>query len=323
MLPEHSRSLALELVRVTEAAALAAARYMGRGDNHIVDQVAVDAMRHALQSIEAEGRVVIGEGEKDNAPMLYCGEMVGNGEPPLLDVAVDPIDGTRSLASGRLNSLAAIAASPRGTMLDPGRSMYMDKLAVGPKCRGLLDITQPVSENLRILAEAEECEMRDLTIVIMDRVRNEQLIADVRACDARIRLIKECDVAAALMTCWEHTGIDLLLGIGGSPEGILAACAVRALGGDFQGRLVTFPGEANDWNKFELGKPLYVDDLIASDNVLFAATGVTDGELLKGIEYFGGGAISESLVIRGHSGTVRRVQTTHRLGKLKQFIDGC
>jgi len=321
MLPEHSRSLALELVRVTEAAALAAARFMGRGDNHIVDQVAVDAMRQALHSIEAEGRVVIGEGEKDNAPMLYCGEMVGTGEPPLLDVAVDPIDGTNSLASGRLNSLSAIAAAPRGTMLDPGRSMYMDKLAVGPKCKGLIDITNPVAENLRILAKAEECEVQDLTVVIMDRVRNEQLIADVRESGARIRMIKECDVAAALMTCWEHTGIDLLLGIGGSPEGILAACAVRALGGDFQGRLVSFPKGETDWDNFELSEPLYVDDLIASDNVLFAATGVTDGELLKGIEYFGGGAISESLVIRGHTGTVRKVQTTHRLGKLKQFMD--
>ena len=206
-------------------------------------------------------------------------------------------------------------------MLDPGRSMYMDKLAVGPKCKGLIDITNPVAENLRILAKAEDCEVRDLTVVIMDRVRNEQLIADVRESGARIRMIKECDVAAALMTCWEHTGIDLLLGIGGSPEGILAACAVRALGGDFQGRLVSFPKGETDWDNFELSDPLYVDDLIASDNVLFAATGVTDGELLKGIEYFGGGAISESLVIRGHTGTVRKVQTTHRLGKLKQFID--
>jgi len=320
MLPQHSRNLALELVRVTEAAALAAARYMGRGDDHVVDQAAVDAMRFALQSVQADGRVVIGEGEKDNAPMLYCGEAVGTGQPPQLDVAVDPIDGTRSLAAGRSNSISAIAAAPRGTMLDPGRAMYMNKLAVGPKARGLLDITSPVAENLEILAKAEECQVADLTVVIMDRPRNKKLIEDVRACDARIRMIKECDVAAALMTCWEHTGIDLLLGIGGSPEGILAACAVRALGGDIQGQLVTFHGDSIDWDGFDLGSPLYADDLVTSDHVLFAATGVTDGELLKGVEYFGAGAVTESIVIRGLSGTVRRIQTTHRLGKLKQML---
>jgi len=321
MLPEQSRSLALEMVRVTEAAALAAARFMGRGDSHMVDQAAVDAMRIALRAVQVDGTIVIGEGEKDNAPMLFCGESVGTGVLPKLDVAVDPIDGTRSLAAGRPNSISAIAASPRGTMLDPGRAMYMNKLAVGPKCKGLLDITSPVANNLEILAAAEECAVADLTVVIMDRVRNSSLIEDVRACGARIRMIKECDVAAALMTCWEHTGIDLLLGIGGSPEGLLAACAVRALGGDFQGQLVTFPHDSIDWESYELGTPLYVDDLIASDHVLFAATGVTDGELLKGIEYFGGGAISESIVIRGLTGTVRRVQTTHRIGKLKHLMD--
>ncbi|MBN1858325.1 class II fructose-bisphosphatase [Candidatus Bipolaricaulota bacterium] len=321
MLPQHSRNLALELVRVTEAAALAAARFMGRGDSHAVDRAAVDAMRTALQSVDADGRVIIGEGEKDNAPMLYCGEMVGTGEAPKLDVAVDPIDGTRSLAAGRLNSISAIAASPRGTMLNPGRSMYMNKLAVGPKCKGLLDITHSVAENLKILADAEACDIADLTVVIMDRPRNQALVDDVRACGARIRLIQECDVAAALMTCWDHTGIDLLLGIGGSPEGILAACAVRALGGDFQGQLVTFPHEKTDWDDYELGEPLYVNDLVASEHVLFAATGVTDGELVKGIEYFGGGAISESIVIRGLTGTVRRIQTTHKLSKLEQLLE--
>jgi len=322
MLPQHSRNLALELVRVTEAAALAAARLMGRGDSHAVDQAAVDAMRTALREVDMDGRVIIGEGEKDNAPMLYCGENVGTGELPKLDVAVDPIDGTRSLAAGRLNSIAAIAAAPRGTMLDPGRSMYMNKLAVGPKGKGLLDITRPVAENLKALADAEACKVDDLTVVIMDRPRNQPLVDDVRACGARIRLIRECDVAAALMTCWDHTGIDLLLGIGGSPEGILAACAVRALGGDFQGQLVTFPGGETDWDSYQLGTPLYVNDLVASEHVLFAATGVTDGELTKGIEYFGGGAISESIVIRGASGTVRRIHTTHRLDKLEQILNG-
>jgi len=320
MLPQHSRNLALELVRVTEAAALAAARFMGRGDSHIVDQAAVDAMRIALRSVQVEGRVVIGEGEKDDAPMLFCGEVVGTGEPPLLDIAVDPIDGTNSLAAGRPNSISAIAASPRGTMLDPGRAMYMNKLAVGPKCRGLLDITRPVAENLEILANVEECQVADLTVVIMDRPRNQTLIDGVRACGARIRMIKECDIAAAVMTCQEHTGIDMLLGIGGSPEGILGACAVRALGGDFQGQLVSFQDDVIDWDVFNLGDPLYVDDLVASDHVLFAATGVTDGELLKGIEYFGGGAESDSIVIRGLTGTVRKIHTTHKLGKLKQMM---
>jgi fructose-1,6-bisphosphatase II len=199
--------------------------------------------------------------------------------------------------------------------------MYMNKMAVGPKARGLVDITYPVAENLEALAKAEACEVTDLTVVIMDRARNEKLINDVRACGARIRMIKECDVAAALMTCWEHTGIDLMLGIGGSPEGLLAACAVRALGGDFQAQLVTFPNDVIDWDTFTLGDPLYADDLVASDHVLFAATGVTDGELLKGVEYFGGGAVTESIVIRGSSGTVRRIQTTHRLRKLKQLMD--
>ncbi|MBU1048796.1 class II fructose-bisphosphatase [Candidatus Bipolaricaulota bacterium] len=321
MLPQHSRNLALELVRVTEFAALAAARFMGRGDSHVVDQVAVDAMRTALQSVQVDGRIVIGEGEKDNAPMLYCGESVGTGVPPLLDFAVDPIDGTRSLAAGTLNSISVIAASPRGTMLDPGRAMYMNKMAVGPKARGLVDITRPVAHNLRVLAKAESCDVADLTVVIMDRPRNETLIDDVRACGARIRMIKECDVAAALMTCWEHTGIDLMLGIGGSPEGLLAACAVRALGGDFQAQLVTFPHDIINWDGFSLGDPLYVDDLVASDHVLFAATGVTDGELLKGVEYFGGGAVTESIVIRGLTGTVRRMQSTHRLKKLERLMD--
>jgi len=320
MLSQHSRNLALELVRVTESAALAAARYMGRGDSHLVDQVAVDAMRSALQSVQMDGRIVIGEGEKDNAPMLFCGESVGTGVPPLLDFAVDPIDGTRSLAAGTSNSIAVISASPRGTMLDPGRAMYMKKMAVGPKARGLVDITWPVAKNLEALAQAEACEVADLTVVIMDRPRNETLIDDVRACGARIRMIKECDVAAALMACWEHTGIDLLLGIGGSPEGLLSACAVRALGGDFQAQLVTFPDNVIDWDNFSLGESLTVDDLVASDHVLFAATGVTDGELLKGVEYFGGGAVTESIVIRGVTGTVRRMQSTHRLGKLERLI---
>ncbi len=323
MLPQHTRNLALELVRVTESAALAAARYMGRGDSHVVDQVAVDAMRIALQSVQADGRIVIGEGEKDNAPMLYCGESVGSGAPPSLDFAVDPIDGTRSLAAGTLNSISAIAAAPRGTMLDPGRAMYMNKLAVGPKARGKVDITRPVADNLTALAEAEACDVADLTVVIMDRARNHPLIEQVRACGARIRMIKECDVAAALMTCWEHTGIDLLLGIGGSPEGLLAACAVRALGGDFQAQLVSFPEGVINWDSFTLGDPLYVDDLVASDHVLFAATGVTDGELLKGVEYFGGGAVTESIVIRGSTGTVRRMQATHRLKKLERLMDEC
>ena len=316
------RGLALELVRVTEAAALAAARLMGRGNTDAVDQAAVDAMRRALALIHIDGLVVIGEGAKDRAPMLHCGEAVGTGSPPQLDVAVDPVDGTRALAKGGTNTISAIAASPRGTMFDPGISVYMNKLAVGPIAKGKLDIVAPVSSNLESLAQAKKCEVRDLTVVILDRPRHDKLVGEVRACGARIRLIQECDIAAALMTCWGETGIDLLLGIGGSPEAVLAACALRALGGELQCQIVRPLSPTLSWtDEYELGDPLDLDDLVSSDDVLFAATGVADGELLPGVDYFGKGAVTESLVIRGLTGTVRRVRATHRLDKLEQLFD--
>ena len=295
---------------------------MGRGDTDAVDQAAVDAMRRALASVRVDGLVVIGEGAKDRAPMLHCGESVGTGDPPQLDVAVDPVDGTRALAKGGTNTIAAIAASPRGTMFDPGSSMYMNKLAVGPIAKGKLDIVAPVSSNLESLAQAKKCEVRDLTVVILDRPRHDKLISEVRACGARIRLIQECDIAAALMTCWEETGIDLLLGIGGSPEAVLAACALRALGGDLQCQSVRPLCPTLSWtDEYELDDPLNLDDLVSSDDVLFAATGVADGELLPGVDYFGNGAVTESLVIRGLTGTVRRVRATHQLDKLEQLFD--
>lgn len=317
-----TRNLALELVRVTEAAAMAAGRFMGRGDKAAADQAAVEAMRYMLASVEMDGIVVIGEGEKDEAPMLYNGERVGTGAPPEVDIAVDPIDGTRPLATGNLNAISTVAIAPRGTMFDPGPFVYMDKLAVGPAAKGKVDITAPVHVNLAAVARAKGDRVEDLTVIILDRPRHERLIADVRRCRARIRLIPDGDVAAALMTAWPESGIDVLLGIGGTPEGVLAACALRAMGGEIQGRLV-----ARDEDELRRGRDLgydfdrilTMDDLVASDDVCFAATGITDGELLRGVKYSGGGATTDSLVVRGLSGTVRQVRAIHRLEKLNRI----
>jgi len=317
-----TRNLALELVRVTEAAALAAGRYMGRGDKNAVDRAAVTAMRFVLNSVEMDGTVVIGEGEKDRAPMLFCGERVGTGSPPKVDIAVDPVDGTTPLAMGNWNAISAIALAPRGTMFEPGPFVYMDKIAVGPEARGTIDIDAPVKDNLAAIAKAKGDKVRDLTTVILDRPRHEALIGDVRAAGARIRLIPACDIAAALMTAWESSHIDVLLGIGGSPEAILSACALRAMGGEIQCRLVA--RSENEQRRgleegFELDRVLRHDDLVASDDVFFAATGVTDGELLRGVDYSGGGASTESLVVRGKTGTIRHVHASHRLDKIKQL----
>ncbi len=317
-----TRNLALELVRVTEAAALAAGRYMGRGDKNVVDQCAVTAMRLVLSTVQMDGTVVIGEGEKDSAPMLFCGERVGTGEPPEVDIAVDPVDGTTPLAMGTLNAISAVALAPRGTMFNPGPLVYMDKIAVGPEARGKIDINAPVADNLANVARAKGDKIRDLTVVILDRPRNERLISKVRGCGARIRLIPACDIAAALMTASESSHIDILLGIGGSPEAILAACALRAMGGEIQGRLVARNEEerrAGQEHGFDLDRVLTHDELVASDDVFFAATGVTDGELLRGVDYSGGGAVTESLVVRGLTGTIRHVRAKHRLDKLKQI----
>lgn len=317
-----TRNLALELVRVTEAAALAAGRFMGRGDKEGADRAAVEAMRHMLASVDMDGVVVIGEGEKDEAPMLYRGERVGTGAPPQVDIAVDPIDGTRPLATGNLNAISTVALAPRGTMFDPGPFVYMDKIAVGPLARGKVDLGAPVEANLRAIARAKGDRVEDLTVIILDRPRHAELIAEVRRLRARIRLIPDGDVAAALMTAWPESGIDVLLGIGGSPEGVLAACALRAMGGEIQGRLV--PRSEDERRRgLELGydfdRILTTDDLVASDDVCFAATGITDGELLRGVKYSGGGATTESLVVRGLSGTVRRIHAAHRLEKLNRL----
>lgn len=317
-----TRNLALELVRVTEAAALAAGRFMGRGDKEAADRAAVEAMRFMLASVDMDGVVVIGEGEKDEAPMLYRGERVGTGAPPQVDIAVDPIDGTRPLATGNLNAISTVALAPRGTMFDPGPFVYMDKIAVGPVARGKVDLSAPVEANLRAIARAKGDRVEDLTVIILDRPRHAELIAEVRRLKARIRLIPDGDVAAALMTAWPESGIDVLLGVGGSPEGVLAACALRAMGGEIQGRLV--PRNEDERRRgLELGydfdRILTVDDLVASDDVCFAATGITDGELLRGVKYSGGGATTDSLVVRGLSGTVRRVQAVHRLEKLNRL----
>jgi len=313
------RNLALELVRVTEAAALAAGRWMGRGDREGCDQAAVNAMRLILSTIDMDGVVVIGEGEKDEAPMLYNGERIGNGRPPQVDVAVDPIDGTRLLSLGRGNALSVVALSERGTMFNPGPIVYMDKIAVGPEAKGVIDIRAPVVENLRRVAAAKHKDVDDLTAVILERPRHERLISEVRAAGARIRLITDGDVAGAVMAAIEGTGVDILLGIGGTPEGVIAACALKCLGGEIQGLL--WPRDEAERQRalaagYDLDKVLTTDDLVQGDNVFFAATGITDGELLRGVRYFGAGAKTHSLVMRSRSGTVRYIEATHRWDKL-------
>ena len=317
-----TRNLALELVRVTEAAALAAGRWVGRGDKISADQAAVDAMRLMLNTIEMDAVIVIGEGEKDEAPMLYNGEQLGTGEPPEVDIAVDPIDGTRPTAMGLPNALATVAIAPRGTMFDPGPFVYMNKIAVGPEAKGVVDIEAPVEVNLRRIAQAKGKEVRDLMVVILDRPRHTELIAEVRRLGARISLIPDGDVAGALMTAMPESGVDVLLGIGGTPEGVLAACALRAMGGEIQGKLYARNederrrGEAMG---YDFDKVLTMDDLVASDDVFFAATGITSGSLLQGVKYEAEGARTHSLVVRGLTGTVREIFAFHRLPKLRQI----
>ncbi|MGE5249697.1 MAG: class II fructose-bisphosphatase [Bacteroidota bacterium] len=314
-----TRNLALDLARVTEAAALAAGRWMGRGKKEAADLAAVEAMRLVLSTVAIDGIIVIGEGEKDKAPMLYNGEKVGNGTGPRVDVAVDPIDGTRPLAFGRTNSIATVALAPHGTMFDPGPFVYMNKIAVGPQAKGKINIEAPIIENLEAIAKANDKDLEDLTTIILDRPRHEHMIAEIRKAGARIRLIPDGDVAAALMTAWPDSGVDVLLGIGGTPEGVLAACALRAMGGEIQGKLY-----ARDQDELRRGreagydfeKILTMDDLVSSEDVFFAATGITDGELLQGVRYFGEGASTDSLVVRGLTGTVRQIVARHRMDKL-------
>ncbi|MGE5375176.1 MAG: class II fructose-bisphosphatase [Bacteroidota bacterium] len=319
---EPTRNLGLELARVTEAAALAAARFMGRGDKEAADGAAVNAMRTVLQTVDMNGIIVIGEGEKDNAPMLYNGENVGNGLAPDVDVAVDPIDGTRPLAFGRTNSLATVAIAPRGTMFDPGPFVYMNKIAVGPEARGTIDIEKSITENLHAIAKAKRKDVEDLTTIILDRDRHKEMVAEIRKAGARIRMIPDGDVAAALMTAWPNSGVDVLLGVGGTPEGVIAACALRAMGGEIQGKL--YARDEDELRRgreagYDFEKILTMDDLVSSEDVFFAATGITDGELLKGVRYFGDGASTDSLVVRGLTGTVRQIVATHRIDKLRQL----
>jgi fructose-1,6-bisphosphatase II len=316
------RNLAMELVRVTEAAAMAAGRWMGRGNKEAADQAAVDAMRLVLNTVDMDGVIVIGEGEKDEAPMLYNGEVLGSGKPPRVDIAVDPIDGTTILSLGRSGALAVVALSERDTMYDPKCVFYMEKIAVGPEATGVIDINAPVDVNLRNIARAKRKDIDDLTVVILDRPRHADLIRHVREFGARIRLISDGDIAGATMTAIADTGIDVLMGIGGSPEAVVGACALRCLGGDMQCKL--WPRNEEERQKaaeagMDLDQVLTIDDLVQGTNVFFAATGITDGELLEGVRYFGGGAKTHSVVMRSKSGTVRFVEATHRWDKLMRF----
>jgi fructose-1,6-bisphosphatase II len=314
------RNLALEAVRVTEAAALASARLMGRGDEKAADQAAVDAMRRAFDSVGISGTVVIGEGERDEAPMLFIGEQVGAGGPEI-DIALDPLEGTTLTATGGPNALSVIAMAEKGGFLH-APDTYMEKIAVGPKAKGAIDITASPARNLKAIADALRVYVQDLTVVILNRPRHEQLIREVQQAGTRIKLIPDGDVSAAIATCFESTGVDVLMGIGGAPEGVIAAAAIRCTGGDMQGRLVP---RNND--EIERAKRMGITDIskvytleeLARGNVMFAATGVTDGDFLKGVRFFGGGATTSSVVMRSQTRTVRYIQTTYHLDLKPQY----
>lgn len=308
-------NLALELVRVTETAALAASTWVGRGDKDAADGAAVAAMRKMINTVDMSGVIVIGEGEKDNAPMLHNGEEVGNGSGPVCDVAVDPIDGTTLTSNGLNGAVSVIALAPRGTMFDPKGAFYMNKIVTGPEAASVVDITAPAGENVRRVAKAKGVDVSDITVIVLDRPRHAQLLKELRAAGARIRLIRDGDVAAAIETARIGTGIDILMGIGGTPEGVVTAAAMRALGGVIQGQLMpqsdSEKASAKDAGH-DLSKIYSTNDLVASDDVFFSATGITDGELLRGVRHTAFGAISHSLVVRGRSKTVRIIETEHR-----------
>lgn len=317
-----TRNLALDLVRVTEAAAMAAGRHMGRGDKEAGDGAAVDAMRLMLNNVDIDGVVVIGEGEKDEAPMLFNGERLGSGQGPKVDIAVDPIDGTRLLALGRANSIATVAMAERGSIFDPGPIVYMYKIAVGAAARGAIDIEASVTDNLKAVARAKGLDLDDLTVVILDRPRHEEIIAEIREAGARIRLITDGDVAGAIMAARPGTGIDMLIGIGGTPEGVLAAAALACLDGEIQGRLHPRDEEEAKLAReggYDLERVLTMQDLVNSEDIFFAVTGITDGELVDGVKYIAGGARTHSLVMRAKSGTIREIRATHRWEKLMTF----
>ena len=312
----------MELVRVTESAALAAARWVGRGNKDGADAAAVEAMRLSLSSVQMDGVVVIGEGEKDHAPMLFNGEKVGDGHEPLVDVAVDPIDGTTLTSKGLDNALSVIAVGERGTMFDPGPSFYMQKIAVGPECVGAIDITASVTQNLRWIAKSKQESVRDLTVVILDRPRHADLIDEVRASGARIRMITDGDVYGAIASAWPGAAIDVLIGVGGTPEGVIAAAALKSMGGEMQARMCPQSEEEKAAllaAGMDLDLVLTQDDLVQGDNCFFAATGVTDGHLLRGVRFNALGAHTQSLVMRSRSGTVRLIDASHRVRKLQEF----
>jgi len=313
------RNIAMELVRVTEAGAMAAARWIGHGEKESADQAAVDAMRFVLDSVSMRGVVVIGEGEKDEAPMLYNGEEVGNGEGAEVDVAVDPLEGTRLTALGQPNAISVIAVAERGTMLFPGAALYMQKIAVGPAAIDAIDIEKTPTENVNAVAEALGKTARAVDVVVLERDRHEDLIAELRAAGARVRLIRDGDVAPAIAAAQPGTSVDMLYGIGGTPEGVISAAALKCVGGGIQGRL--WPRNDDERTRLlEAGldpaRVLYTDDLVSGEDVFVAATGVTSGSLLQGVQYTPGGAVTDSIVMRSRSGTVRRVVAQQSLAKL-------
>lgn len=321
------RELTMEFARVTEAAALASARWVGLGNKEAADNAAVEAMRAVFDTIHMDGTVVIGEGEMDEAPMLYIGERVGNGESPVLDVAVDPLEGTNSVAKGVAGAIAVVAIAKKGCLLH-APDMYMDKIAVGPAAAGRINIDAPVAENITNVAQALGKKIADITVVILDRPRHHQLIKDVRTCGARVRLISDGDVSPAVACAFEDTGVDMMMGIGGAPEGVLAAAALRCMGGEMQGRL--WPENEEDKARAkalgieDVHKLLMMDDLVSGDDVFFAATGITEGPLLRGVTFTSKGALTHTVVIRGKTGTVRFIEARHRFDKKPQYaMKGC
>lgn len=316
------RNLAVELVRVTEAAALASGRWVGRGQKNEGDGAAVNAMRKMINSVEMDGVIVIGEGEKDEAPMLFNGERVGNGQGAAVDLAVDPVDGTRLMAEGRPNAISVIAAADRGSMFNPQDAFYMNKIAVGPEAAGTIDITAPVAANIEAVAKAKGIRTSDVTVVVLDRPRHNQLVDDIRAAGAKVRFIMDGDVAGAIAAARDVSSIDIAMGIGGTPEGVVTACALKCLGGEIQGMLA--PQDDREREKVlaaghDLDRVLGINDLVTSDNCYFAATGVTNGDMLRGVTYRKSGATTRSLVMRSKSGTVRFVESQHQLAKLQDY----
>jgi len=322
--PAPDRNLALELVRVTEAAAMAAGRWVGRGDKNGADAVAVNAMRVMISTIGMDGVVVIGEGEKDDAPMLFNGERVGDGSGPECDVAVDPIDGTTLTAKGMSNAIAVLAVAPRGSMYDPSAVFYMEKLVTGPEAADVVDIRYPVAENINQVAKAKGAQPSDVTVVLLDRPRHSGLVDEIRATGARIKFITDGDVAGGISAARPNSGVDLLLGVGGTPEGIITACAIKSMGGTIQGRLWPIDDDERQraidaGHNLDPDHVLTTDTLVTGDDCFFVATGITDGDLLRGVRYRAGGCTTESLVMRSRSGTIRTITSEHQLQKLRQF----